>query len=301
MWFRNLQVYRLSEKFESSPEALHEAMTAQAFKPCAGLDAVSLGWESPLGEESDQLTHAANGCIMLCARRQERLLPAAVVREQLDEKVAEIEAAEGREVFRKEKNRLKEEIVVDLLPRAFTRSQRIFSYIDPANGWILVDSPTAKKAEDVLSLLRQSLGSLKAKPLAVSVSPASVFTRWLSRGAPADVALSDECELREPVENGGIIRCRHQELMADEIANHLKAGKQVVRLAIEWGERIACVLGDDLSVKRLRFLDLLQDEVDNSADDRLARFDAEFAIMTLELGNFINRLVELYGGYAEEV
>lgn len=299
MWFRNLQIYQLTQQFELDPEALHHTLESERFKPCGGLDTERLGWESPLGREHEMLTHAANGCMMICARLQERVLPAAVINESFEEKVAKIEEREGREVYRKEKRRLKDEIMVDLLPRAFTKSQRIYAYIDPVNHLVLVDNASVKKAEELMSLLRKSLGSLKAIPLDINQAPASVFTNWLTGTVPSDFLLGDECELKEPIENGSILRCRYQDLQSDEITQHIRSGKQVVKLGVEWGERLSCVLADDLSIKRLRFLNVMQDEADVSSDDALARFDSEFALMSLELSRFINRLVEIFGGYAQ--
>lgn len=301
MWFRNLQIYQLYQDFELSAEELHDQLEADRFTPCGSLQLQSQGWVSPLGRDGRMLTHAGNGCIMLCARREDRLLPGAVVREALADKVAEIEAAEARDVGRKEQSRLKDEIVQDLLPRAFTRSHRQYAYIDPKNKWIVVDSATPKKAEELISLLRESLGSLRVRPLQVAQSPAAVMTAWLAQ-TPADgFVLQDECELREPVEGGGIVRCRRQDLDSDEIGVHLNAGKQVAKVALEWNERIGCVLCDDLSVKRLRFLDLVMEEAaDTHADDEAARFDADFALMNLELSRFIPALLAAFGGLAQD-
>jgi len=301
MWFRNLQLYRLTEHFDLDAEALHEALLEKAFKPCGGLDTHSIGWTSPLGKHSDLLVHAANGRLMICQRREDRILPSAVVREALTEKVEQIEAQEARPVGRKEKIRLKDEIVVDLLPRAFTRSSHLFAYIDPKAGWIVVDSATPKKAEEMLSLLRETLGSLKIKPLEVSNSPAMVMTRWLEKGVPGPFEAADECELKEPVENGGIIRGRKLDLASDEVQSHLEAGKQVTKLGVAWNERISCLLCDDLSIKRLRFLDLVMEEAaDVEADDAAARFDADFTLMAAELNQFIPAVAEAFGGLDEE-
>jgi len=301
MWFRNLQLYRLTENFGLDAEALHEALLERAFKPCGGLDTHSIGWTSPLGKHSDSLAHAANGRMMICQRREDRILPSAVVREALSEKVDQIEQQEARPVGRKEKTRLKDEIIVDLLPRAFTRSSHLFAYIDPQAGWIVVDSATPKKAEEMLSLLRETLGSLKIRPVAVSNAPALVMTRWLEGGLPHPFTTADECELKEPVENGGIVRGRKLDLTSDEVTSHLEAGKQVTKLGVEWNDRIGCLLCDDLSIKRLRFLDLVMEEAaDVEADDAAARFDADFALMAAELSHFIPAVVEAFGGLEEE-
>ena len=301
MWFRNLQLYRLTERFALSVEALHEALSEKAFKPCGGLDTHSVGWSSPLGKHSDLLVHAANGRVMICQRREDRILPSAVVREALTEKVEQIEEQEARPVGRKEKTRLKDEIIVDLLPRAFTRSSHMYAYIDPAADWIVVDSATPKKAEEMLSLLRETLGSLKIRPVAVSNAPALVMTRWLESGIPFPFITADECELKEPVDNGGIIRGRKLDLTSDEVTSHLEAGKQVTKLGVEWNERISCLLCDDLSIKRLRFLDLVMEEAaDVDVDDSAARFDADFTLMAAELSDFIPAVIEAFGGLEED-
>ena len=297
MWFRNLQIYQLPDLFELSAEELHEALQPQIFSPCSGLDTHRIGWTTPLGKFSDQLVHATNGRLMLCMRREDRLLPASVIREAVEEKAEIIETQESRKVGRKERSQIKEEVTVDLLPRAFTRSQLNYAYIDINNSWIIVDATSATKAEEILGLLRESLGSLRIKPLAVNQSPMSCMTDWVVNSAPADIEISDQCELKEPVEKGGVIRIRGVLLASDEVQQHMSSGKQVSKLAFAWQERLSCVLSEDLSIKRLKFLDLVLDELaDTDADDAAARFDADFALMSLELSRFIPALCKLLGG-----
>ncbi len=300
MWFRNLQLYRLIETFKHSPESLHEALSGRVFKPCAGLDTYSMGWVPPAGRETSQLVHMCNGRMMLCMRREDRILPATVIREHVEEKAEAISLAESRPVGRKEKQQIKDEVVTDLLPRAFTRSSHMFAYIDPQEGWAVVDAGTAKKAEELLSALRETLGSLKLKPLAVNNAPSSVLTRWLETTTPPGFELGDECELKEPVDKGGVMRGRRMDLASAEVKSHLDAGMQVAKLAVEWQERISCVLCDDLGIRRLRFLDLIMEEAaDVDTEDAAARFDADFALMGMELARFIPAVVEAYGGLDE--
>lgn len=299
MWFRNIRPFELGEAFRLDAEQLHDALDKDRFTPCGGLQMQSLGWVSPLGPDHDALTHAANGCIMISMRREERVLPAAVVREALADRVRAIEAAESRPVRRKEQQRLKDDIVHELLPRAFTRSSHLYAYIDPRNGWLLVDAATAKKAEELVSLLRESLGSLRVRPFEVAWSPTGLMTDWLRSGCPDGFEIGDECELREPVEGGGVVRCRNQDLQADEIEAHLDAGKLVTKLAVSWEERLSCILADDVAIRRLRFLDLVMEEAGEvAADDPVARFDADFALLSLELGRFIPAWLKAFGGLA---
>jgi recombination associated protein RdgC len=47
-------------------------------------------------------------------------------------------------------------------------------------------------------------------------------------------------------------------------------------------------LAEDLSFKRLKFKGLVLEEAANTAaDDEVARFDADFSLMSLELSRFI--------------
>lgn len=301
MWFRNLRIYRFNKPFNVTAEALDAALGESVFRACGPLETHVMGWEPPLGRDGRTLVHVANGCLMVCARREERLLPASVVREILADRVAEIEDAEARRLRRKEQAELREQITTELMPQAFTRSTRLFAYIDPAQQLLFVDSASAPRAEELISLLRECLGSFSVHPLDTATAPASVLTTWVADQPPADFTVMDECELREPTEDGGVVRCKQVDLAGTEIETHLTAGRQVVRLAIEWDERLACVLSDDLVVRRLRFLDLVQQDADAAhSDDAAANFDAEFSILNAELSRFVPRLIEVMGGLPEK-
>lgn len=302
MWFKNLQLYRLTTPFTLSPEQLHDQLEPHAFHPCGSQVPDTLGWVSPLGRTGTLLTHASGGCILICAKREERILPSTVVREEVEERALEIEDREGRKVRRKERLDLKDNVIQELMPRAFTRSSLHYAYLDTRDGWLVVDAGSPKRAEDLVSLLREALGTLPARPPEVVIAPSSVMTRWLEGEAiPNGFQLEDECELRDPESEGGVVRCKRQDLTAEEVLAHLKAGKRATRLSMSWEERIGCVIGEDLSVKRLRFLDLVQEAAaETEAEDEATRLDADFTIMTLELRRFIPALLELFGGENSE-
>ena len=302
MWFKNLQIYRFTKPFDLSPEALHEALDGRRARECGSLEAATEGWFPPLGRDAPLLVHTIGDCTMICTRREQKVLPAAVVNEALADRVAAIEEAEGRTVRRRERNELKDELLQQMLPRAFARSSLTYAFIDAAGGWLVVDAASAKRAEEVLSLLRETLGTLRVKPLETNLSPVAVMTAWLKGEAPpAGFTVLDECELRDTVEEGGVVRCRRQDLGGKEIRGHLDAGKQVVKLAVEVKDRLSFVLTEELAVKRLKFLDLIQEEAaESEAEDEASRFDVDFALMSLELGRFIPAYLDLFGGIPAE-
>ncbi|CAA9892616.1 Recombination-associated protein RdgC [Candidatus Methylobacter favarea] len=298
MWFKNLGIFRLTETFTLSAEEFGQKLESMSFRHCGPHEEFAFGWTSPLGKTSQQLVHSANGFFMVCGKKEEKVLPAAVVNEMVQEKILEAEDRQGHKLSKKERTALKDELIFELLPRAFTFSSKTYAYIDPKGSWLIVDAASAKKAEDLLSSLRKCLGSLPAVPLNTIEKPITTMTGWLiNNQAPEDIFIEDECELRSPEEEGGIIRCKRHDLALPEIKNHLDTGKEVIKLAVNWADRIAFIVDENLSIKRLRFLDLIQDQAaEVETSDEAEQFDVDFSIMSLELSNFLPRLIELFGG-----
>lgn len=301
MWFKNLRAYRLTSPFTVSPEQLEEKLSGRAFKPCSPAQPLALGWSPALGGDTTALVHAAGGRILLRLKREEKILPATVVREQLEEKVESIEAEQGRKVYRKERLGLKDEIVQDCLPRAFSRSSYVYAYIDTASNWLFVDAASANRAEELLNLLRECIGSFPVVLPQVNNAPNATMTGWLAhQSLPADFELGEECELREPGDEGGVVRCRGVDLLGEEVETHLNAGKQVVRLALRWEDRLSLVIAEDLCLRRLKFADeLMKENEDLPEADPAARLDADFALMSEALSALQERVIALFGGEAE--
>ena len=301
LWFKNLMVYRLSREVTLSADEMEKQLSAFTFTPCGSQDMAKTGWVSPMGSHSEDLTHSANGQILICARKEEKILPSPVVKQALEAKISKLEAEQHRKLKKTEKDSLKDEVLHTLLPRAFSRFNQTFLWIDTVNGLIMIDCASAKKAEDTLALLRKSLGSLPVVPLTLEKPIELTLTEWVRAGElPAGFTLMEEAELKALLEDGGVIRCKKQDLVTDEIAVHIEAGKVVTKLALDWQERVQLLLADDGSLKRLKFADALRDQNDDiDRDDPAARFDADFILMTSELTALIANVVEALGGEAQ--
>ncbi|WP_457666892.1 recombination-associated protein RdgC [Thiolapillus sp.] len=298
MWFRNLTLYRFTKPFGLDAEALEEKLAQKTFRPLGSMEPAFTGWTEPLGKDGRQLVHTLGNCMILCARKEEKILPAAAVRELVEARAGEIEEKEGREVRARERRELKEAVLQEMIPRAFSKSTRQYGYIDSRNGWLVVDTATASRAEAFIDLLRECLGTFPVVPLQVEEAPDAIMTDWLKQDtAPAVIQVGDECELRDLMEDGAIVRVRREDLFSDEIRVHLDAGKRVMRLALTWDERVSFVLDEKFQLKRLRFQDAVLDEAGESAAETAAeRFDADFALMTGEFARFLPDLIKLFGG-----
>ncbi|KAA6187504.1 recombination-associated protein RdgC [Thiohalocapsa marina] len=295
--FKNAKVFRLSAPFEWDQASLHERLSAQRFRPCGPLEVATIGWAPALGPTAEALAHAVNGCLLVAARRQERLLPGSVVSEAVAERVAEIEQSELREVSRRERTQLREALLTEMLPQAFTRSRLVRAYIDPQGGWAVVDASSDKVAEEVLSLLRKSLDSFPAKPLEASVPVSERLSAWVAGGQAGEgFELEDQCELRDPSDSRSVVRCRGMDLTVPEVKAHLDSGKRVVALGLTWQEHLSLVLDESLGLKRLRFADeLVETAVDDAGEDELLRQEAELNIMTGQLRAVLAGIMQAFG------
>ncbi|PRY68716.1 recombination-associated protein RdgC [Halomonas ventosae] len=301
MWFKHLHLYRLHDAPELDAASLETALGEQAFRPLGGSEARRLGWSAPAGRAGTQLLHELQGQRLMTALRQERILPASVVREEVEERSEAIETGEGRKLRRQEKLAIKEQVYEELLPRAFVRSQKVDLWWDSRRALIAVNASSRKRAEELLDLLRETLGSLKVTPLASQTLPMRAMTTWLGDpgSRPADLVLGDQVELKAKGDDG-VLRARQVDLDSDEIQQLLESGRQASKLALSIEGRLSFVLHDDLAIKSLRFDDALIDEASQAddGDDALVRLETDFILMTQALAENIERLIEWLGGEA---
>ncbi len=299
MWFKNIIFYRFTKPFTLSSDELETALNTAAFSPCGSHEAFRLGWSAPLGRHGTQKVHVTGSSWMISLKKEERVLPATVIKEEVDERVADIEEQQMRKVTRKEKDEIKEQVTHELLPKAFTRTKTQYAYLSPAQGFLVVNVSSPKAADELTSFLRKTIGSLPIRIPQVNNAPVDTMTHWLQKESliPSGFEAGDECELRDQGEDGGTVRCKGMDLSCKEVLQHIENGMQVIKLGMRWQENISFILNDDLSIKRLKFGDVLQEQADDSSDeDAASQFDASFAIMSLELAKLIPDILEAFGG-----
>ena len=297
MWFKNLTLFQLIEPLPLNAESLAACLDRRAFQPCPSFQSRAAGWTPPLGRKARDRLHTVAGRWLMCLRTEEKLLPPIVVNQALAERIALIEDEQRRPIRRRERLELRDQLVQELLPRALTRSRLGYAYLDTASGWLIVDSASPRGVEEITGALREAVESLPIAPPRIQQSVSATMTAWLIAGqAPGEFMLGDSCELREGGEDGGVVRCRGQDLTGDEIRAHLAAGKQVTQLGLIWNNRLAFVLDEALVVRRLQFLDVVRESLqDDTTNSPAAVFDAEFALMTGELALLLPRLLKLFG------
>ena len=302
-FFKNAIIYRLTNPMQLMAQlpTLEDSLCAFQFNPCGSQDMARTGW-IPATEQHHTLVHQANGQYLLTIQKQEKIIPGPVIKQHLNARIAKLETEQARKLKKTEKDALKDEVLHSLLPRAFVKNSRTQLWIDITNGLIVVDASSAKRAEDALALLRKSLGSLPVVPLTTENPVELTMTEWVKLGkVPGDYfAIGDAAELKAILTDGGVARVKKQDLTSDEIATHIEAGKVVTKLALDWQQRVTFTLADSATLNRLKFCDGLLDQNDDiDSEDVLARFDADFTLMTGELQALIKQLITALGGEAK--
>lgn len=295
MWFKNLQIYRLTAPWVLTVEQLEERLAPLAFAPCASGDMQAQGWVSPRG--NDRLVHSVNRQLLLQLGTEKKLLPSTVVNQVTKARALELEEQQGFKPGKKQMKELKEQVTDELLPRAFSIQRSTRVWIDPVNGWLVVDASGAAKADEVFKLLLKSLEVLPFGILRTERSPLSAMTDWLAADeAPAGFTVDQDTELRSSTEGKATVRYVRHTLEPEDVRRHIAGGKQCRHLAMTWADRVSFVLTEAMTIKRVAPLDVLKENQDAALQNEDERFDSDFALMSGELAKLITDLVEALGG-----
>ena len=301
MWFRNIAVYQLADVPVLATE-FEEVLQRRRLTVCGKTQPSTSGWWSPFSSADAPLVHAVNGYWLFCVAKEERILPSSVVNDAVAERVEAISLNEHREVFRKERARLKDELTMQLLPKAFTKKTNTLAYIDLRNKWLVIDSSSANRAEALISLLRETMGSLVATPLQLDESVSARLTGWvLGKFCPANIDIEDQCEMIDPQQEGAVMRCNRHDLTDEVIQQHLERGAMVNRLALTWNDNLSLVLDNSFTFRRIRPLAILTEKrKEVHAETDAEQLDADFSLMTLEFDAMLQDLIKEFGGVARE-
>lgn len=295
MWFKNLLVYRIPAGWAVDPAALEEKLARHPLQRCGGLDRETRGWVAPGGD--DRLVRVLNRQILIAFGTEQKLLPVAVINQAAQERAAATAEQQGYRVGGKQMREIKERVTDELLPRAFVRRFTTWVWLDPVNGWLVIDAASPTKAEALLEKLYESLEDLPARLLKTERSPSSAMTEWLLEGeAPSGFTIDRDLELKASDEEMSTVRYVRHALEGEEIRQHIAAGKMVTRLAMTWSDRISFVLTEQGQIKRLAFLDILKEEAEAQAETAEELFDVDFALMTGELARLLSDLADALGG-----
>lgn len=235
----------------------------------------------------------ANGVNLFTLMIHERNLTAATIREHVLARGKKIEDREQRKVYRNEYAQIKDEVIAELLPKAFLKHRRIPAMV--IDDLLIVGASSAKLAEDFLCTLREAMGSLAVRPLSTKMPPAEALRRLMQERKAENLALGDTAklvnELKDTVTFKGVT------LTDDEPQTYLSNGFVPKELALFLDQDFYFKLTDTLIFKGMKFSDKLIGDAYQDADgDHAALIDADIILTT----NVIRRVVQAIADLAGE-
>ena len=292
--FKNLLLYRLGLDWSATVQQIEDALGAARFVECGLTQARSSGWVPPGGEEHGALIEAVNGQWLMQLMVEQKVVPGSVVKRQVDALALQVEKQTGRKPGKKQRNELKDQALLGLLPMAFTKRSAVKVWVAPAERLLVIDASSASRADEVLTALTQALPGLSATLVNTAVSPAACMAEWLVSGeAPAGFSVDRDCELKAADGEKPLVRYARHALDIAEIREHIVGGKQPTRLALTWQGRVSFMLTEGLQIKKVSFLDGV---FAGASTKKAERFDADAAIATGELAPLIGDLLDALGG-----
>lgn len=293
MWFKNLTVYRMTASWQLSAAQVEEAASANAQTPIGLTQPVSTGW-APIFD--GLFAHVVNRQILLQFKTEKKVVPSSALKAAVAERVDEVERMTGRKPGKKECREIKDDALLALLPSALATISQTRVWIDPVNGWIVINTGSQTQADTIITSLVRSLEKLELQTLHIAKSPAAVMTEWLMNyDAPDNFSIDRACTLKACDDTKAVVKYTNSPLTTDNLVEHLRMGKVCKDLALTWEDRISFVLTDTFRIKKVRALDLITEDRAEVNDEREAS-DADFALMTGEINNLLNALVAAFGG-----
>ncbi len=296
MWFKNLIVYRLPEGWSITPHELEDRLAGRPLNPCGAFEMQSRGWVH--SSVAKRYVHATNGHLMIALGVEQKLLPGSIIKQVTTERAEELEQQQGYPVGRRQLRELRERVTEELRARAFSRRRVTHAWIDPQNGWFIIDAAGGAKADELIETLRDTLGSLPVTFLETERSPQASMAAWLMLGdAPQRFVFDQDLELTAVDQSKATVKYVRHPLEGKEIQQHLNSGKYVTRLGLTWADRVSFVLTEKLEIKRVQFL-AIEKEKDDGASEITPeeQFDMDFILMTGELSQLLTELTQALGG-----
>ena len=297
--FRSLSLYRLPHGFTFNVQTLRDALAEHPARPCGSVEMTTLGFVPPCEHDEEQrLVIHSGDCFLVGVEGEEKTVPGSAVAKDYKRRVAGDEKRLARKLSKWETKAILSEVQTFYLERAIPKTFRLNVMIDLNNGWVGIDTTAQARAEEVLKLLREALGSFPAKPIEPSVSPVHRMTRWLKEGWINEaLTLGSDCDLALESQKSRTWKGRGIDLLSDEVKRHLEANMVAHMVAIDFGENAALTVNLDIQL-RLRALKL-NPELFGGIPDVLAfgedgssasSIDEDFAVTLNVLLPFINEL-----------
>lgn len=280
MWLKNATIYGISPKAQFPIEQLQAAR----FTPVGSSELQSVGF-SPVHE--GELAYRQGKHTLLRFTVEKKHIPGSALAVMVEDKAAALEKEQGFPPGKKARKELKERALDELLPRALSTRRTTQVWIDQDQHRIVVDSTSPSVCDEIVKALIKLYPATEFQD--VSWPRTKVVTAWVGDEPPAGFTIDDAALLQYPGEKGKRVKFDRANLDSRDVQTHLEHGAHVDSVAMTFESRLSFIMTDNMCVRRIKPLDIVQEGRDAEKD--VDRFAGDVALMTRELGCLFDALV----------
>jgi recombination associated protein RdgC len=299
VWFKNARVYKVAEDFNFDQVFAPQVEIFSTFQPCGQQQEKTLGFIEAL-PGGDSLYYIDGDVVLMRIQEQTRIIPAQYVNKCVQARCEKIAANEDRSIGSKERQGIKDEVIFELRPKAFTKDSVYSVYFDRVNKRLVVDASSNKTSDDLVSFIRQCLGGLPCLLLQSYAVPPTTRIDALMRGnmnMPGfgyDYYAQFTGERSESRTIKGAVNSKEYINFSD--------GMKLAKSGMTYEDKFSFVVDSNYSISRLVFAEKLTEQVYASEDyeTKTEQAAAAFIICYSAINELLNKLIELCGVYDGE-
>lgn len=246
---------------------------------------------------------AADGTRVVIVELRERILPGKVIKKKLAERIDDITERQGKKPNRKEIAGMKDEIVAELLPTSHIKPTEV--HIVVKGEYLIICTTSARLVDLCLVLLKGAYpnNELHIEHIAKGREPAKWMLDLLLAYSPGGGEFNSGKSVALRNEDKATARFKDMSLDADAVTDRVTAGFRPTEIAVEYGDDITFTLTDKLLIKRLKFSDILLNEVDNEVGEdksSVTHYDATVVLVAGQMKKLLNALLAEIPQISEE-
>jgi recombination associated protein RdgC len=288
---KNATLYALTRALAT--DELTTGLEKLPFGETTALQMVNSGWVPPFA--GSNLVHEVDQVKVVALRVDTKVLPTSAVNMAVRDKAREIEEQQGYKPGRRQMKEIKEQVIDIMLGTAFSRTTitRVYFWDD----MMLIDTGSPTVADLVMGHLAKCLNPFPVAVLHLKTAPAVAMTNWLlADEAPEFFTIDQEAELQSTDSRRAVVKFVRTSVPVDQIQD----GRQCVKLAMTYADRVSFLLTDAFVLKRISPLDVIKEGREDYFETEQDRIDGEISLITRELRNLAIALISELGLKIEE-
>lgn len=294
--FKNAIAYLVTPGFNLDPDLL----SRRRARPCGPSEGRTSGFTQPCAHSTAGLAHHVAGHTLICLETEDRLLPGSVIADEVEQRATDLERAQGYRPGRKQMREIKEQVTLDLLPKAFTQKRRTLGVF--AGPFFIVDTSSPARAEMMTEALSYALGPLPLSIVQTAKGITGEMIQWLLGETPDGLTVDDFVELERVDPGKPAIAYKRTKLDESDMRRRIADAYVPRKIGISLNDRLSLKVDDSLHLKQIAPLELMQMDRRqrfDEAKDVAQVFDADITLMSGELVCAYNFLIATLGGLAE--